>query len=258
LIEARQAMAERQPQAPTAAAPAGGLVMPDPLGGREERGGALAYLLDALRLRPAGRRVLSTLSILLFLVGAGMFTYPFITDVYTEQVIQKPLADEFESDELKQAYAAGELEVGDPLTRLRMPKLGVAAVVVNGTSPSALRAGAGHYPTTPLPGEQGNVAIAGHRTTYGKPFNRIDELVVGDEIILETPLAVHTYHVVGPPEGATGTCGRGYACWITHPADWNVVAPLDGAFLTLTSCHPKGSAKQRIIVRAQLVQSVPR
>ena len=237
----------------------GGLVMPDPFGGKEPtRTGAMSYLLDALRLRPAGRRALSLLSVLLFLVGAGMFAYPFVTDIYAEQVIQSGLDEHFESDEFREAYTAGTLKVGDPLTRIHIPKVGVDAVVVNGTSPSALRAGAGHYPNTPLPGAAGNVGIAGHRTTYGKPFNRIDELLVGDEIRLDTPIATHIYRVVAPPAGVATPCERGKGCWVTHPADWSVVAPLEGSFLTLTSCHPKGSARQRIIVRAELVESVAR
>ncbi|HWH31127.1 MAG TPA: class E sortase [Egibacteraceae bacterium] len=235
--------------------------MPDPFGGKEPSGGgAVSYLLDSLRLRPAGRRALSLLSVLLFLVGAGMFAYPFVTDIYAEQVVQSGLEDTFDSAEFRQAYEAGELKAGDPLTRIHIPKIGVAAVVVNGTSPSALRAGAGHYPNTPLPGAQGNVGIAGHRTTYGKPFNRVDELLVGDEIRLETPIAIHTYRVLAPPADVATPCDkdRRLGCWITHPADWSVVAPMEGYFLTLTSCHPKGSARQRIIVRAELVESVAR
>ena len=61
-----------------------------------------------------------------------------------------------------------------------IPALNVDTVVVEGTGATALRAGAGHYPNTPLPGEEGNVAIAGHRTTYGKPFANLDRLAVGD------------------------------------------------------------------------------
>lgn len=252
-------MADRTPVMTTTAPAEGGLVMPDPFGGRDpSRTGAFGYLLDALRLRPAGRRALSWLSLLLFLVGAGMFTYPFVTDLYAEQVVQSGLEDHFDSDEFREAYTSGTLKPGDPLTRIHIPKVGVAAVVVNGTSPSALRAGAGHYPNTPLPGAKGNVGIAGHRTTYGKPFNRVDELRVGDEIMLETPIATHTYKVIAPPPGVTAPCGQDRGCWITHPGDWSVVAPLEGSFLTLTSCHPKGSARQRIIVRAELVSSAAR
>src|SRR5437764_10277206 len=136
------------------------------------------------------------------------------------------------------------LREGDPLTRIEIPAIGVDTIVVQGTSPSALRAGAGHYPNTPLPGQRGNVAIAGHRTTYGRPFNRIDEMKVGDSVILTTPVGRYTYIVSRPP-------------WITNPFDWSVVANTKDPELTLTACHPKGSANQRIIIRAKLTKSEP-
>jgi sortase A len=231
--------------------------MPDPLGPNAPRGrGRTGYLLDAIRLRPIGRRALSALSLVLFLAGAGMFAYPFVTDIYAEQLVQRPLDDQFNTVELREQYETRTVATGDPLTRIIMPSLGVDALVVEGTSPAALRAGAGHYPNTPLPGEVGNVAIAGHRTTYGRPFSRIDELELGDEIRLKTPLATHRYRVVGHPAGAARPCPTG-ACWIVAPNDWSVVAPTDEAMLTLTTCHPKGSARERLIIRAQLVESVP-
>ncbi len=231
--------------------------MPDPMGGQAPRGnGRVAYLLDALRTRPAGRRALSVLSTVLFVAGAGMFAYPLATDLYSTQVLQERLAERYEAPGYVQRYASGTIADGEPLTRLAMPRLGVDALVVEGTSPVALRAGAGHYPNTPLPGEPGNVAIAGHRTTYGKPFNRLDEMQVGDEVRLETPLATHIYRVVPAPQVPT-PCPNG-ACWITTPTDWGVIGPLNGSTLTLTTCHPKGSARQRLILRAQLVESIPR
>jgi sortase A len=242
---------------PPAAPVRQGLAMPDPLGSNAPRGrGRVSYLLDAIRLRPIGRRALSALSLILFLAGAGMFTYPFVTDIYAEQLIQRPLDDQFNTVELREQYETRTVATGDPLTRIIMPTLGVDALVVEGTSPAALRAGAGHYPNTPLPGEVGNVAIAGHRTTYGRPFNRIDELRLGDEIRLKTPLATHRYRVVGHPADASRPCPTG-ACWIVAPNDWSVVAPTDSAMLTLTTCHPKGSARERLIIRAELVESVP-
>jgi sortase A len=235
-----------------------GLAMPDPLGERPPSGrGALAYLFDALRLRPVGKRTLSLLSVLLFLGGAGMFAYPLATDVYADQVVQVQLEDAFDAPEIRETYALRQVRTGEPLTKIVMPDIGVDALVVEGTSPAALRAGAGHYPTTPLPGEAGNVAIAGHRTTFGKPFNRIDELAVGAEIRLVTPLATHVYRVVPAPADVPRPCPTG-ACWITHPTDWGVVAPMDGAMLTLTTCHPKGSARERLILRAELVDTIDR
>lgn len=206
------------------------------------------FLLDALRRRRGGRMLLSGLTGLLFLAGAGMFSYPFVTDLYTDQVIQDRLDAEFATQD-DDAWEARE--VGSPLTRIVIPDIDLSMVVVEGTSPAALRAGAGHYPNTPLPGEVGNVGIAGHRTTYGRPFNRVDELEPGDQIWLLTPVGDHRY-VVSEPHPDIGTNP-----WVTTPDDWGVVAPSDEALLTLTSCHPKGSAAQRIIVRAELVESLP-
>lgn len=231
--------------------------MPSPVGDVAPRPqGAFAYFMDALKVRPAGRRAMSTLAVILCLGGAGMFAYPLVTDVYATQVLQQQLADRYNSDDFQQRYVTRTVKYGDPLTRIVIPSLGVKAVVVEGTSAAALRAGAGHYPSTPLPGEQGNVAIAGHRTTYGKPFNRIDELGIGKKIFLETPLATYTYRVVAHPADAVSPCPNG-ACWITTPTDWSVVAPTPRPSLTLTSCHPKGSAAQRIILRAELVKTGP-
>ena len=99
---------------------------------------------------------------------------------------------------LRQAYLERRIQVGDSLTRIKIPAIDVDVVVVEGTSASALRAGAGHYPSTPLPCEQGNVGIAGHRTTYGRPFNNLDLLAPGDLIVLETPIGICTYKVSEP------------------------------------------------------------
>jgi sortase A len=206
------------------------------------------FVLDTIRRRRLGRMFVSGLTVVLFMVGAGMFTYPFFTDLYTDRVVQDRLGDEFAAMEVADWEAP---EVGAPLTRIVIPAIDVSTVVVEGTSPAALRAGAGHYPNTPLPGEVGNVGIAGHRTTYGRPFNRVDELAAGDEIWLLTPVGDHRY-VVSDPDPEIGENP-----WVTGPNDWGVVAESDEALLTLTSCHPKGSAAQRIIVRAELVESLP-
>src|SRR3546814_693306 len=131
----------------------------------------------------------------------------------------------------------------DSLTRLIIPAIEVDVVVVEGTTASALRAGAGHYADTPLPCEIGNVAIAGHRTTYGRPFHNLDLLEVGQQITLETPIGDCTYEVNRDP-------------FVVSPTQTEVVANTpDEATLTLTTGHPKGSARQRLIVKATLVSS---
>ncbi len=206
---------------------------------------------DALR-RPGGRRALSVLSLVLALAGVGMFAYPFGTDLYSRQ-IQSRLRSEFDDPEFVEAYQLRKIKVGQGLTRLRIPELGVAVLVVEGTTPSALKAGAGHYVGTPLPGEEGNVAIAGHRTTFGRPFNRIDELTAGDKIYLDTPFATFEYTLVAGFDGHANP-------WPTSPNDFSVVAPPrtpGQKTLTLTTCHPKGSAKQRLILRALMSKSTP-
>lgn len=189
------------------------------------------------------RRTLTGAAVALALVGVGLVAYPFATDLWAAR-IQSGLAGDFAAS--VDTFRAGEIRVGDPLTQLEIPKLGVDVIVVEGTSLAALRAGAGHYPETPLPGERGNVAIAGHRTTYGKPFNRLDELMPGDRVILTTPIGRHVYEITQRP-------------WVVDPMDWSPVNDFakGGSFLTLTSCHPEGSADFRIVARAELVRSEP-
>ena len=130
---------------------------------------------------------------------------------------------------------------GDPLAKLTIPSIDLEKIVIEGVRPSDLEDGPGHFPETPLPGQYGNAAIAGHRTTHGQPFNRIDEVQVGDEVIVETIVGRFTYIVTGQV--------------IVSPNDYQLVIPTTDptvATLTLTSCHPKFSAKQRIVVTAVL------
>ena len=191
-----------------------------------------------LRRHRWARVSMSLLSVGLLLGAVGMLGYPFYTNLYQTR-LQQRLDNQFVSPELEQAYRAGEVGTGDALTRIRIPAIDVDVVVVEGTTASALRAGAGHYPTTPLPCENGNVAIAGHRTTYGKPFSNLDRLEPGDDIILETPIGSCTYKVSEQP-------------YIVAPQATDVIAPTPHAALTLTTCHPKGSAAKRLIIRAEL------
>lgn len=136
-----------------------------------------------------------------------------------------------------------ELEDGDALARLEIPAIGRNDIVVAGVSTADLKRGPGHFPDTPLPGQLGNAAIAGHRTTYGEPFGDVDKLQVGDEIIATTLNGTFTYRVTGQQ--------------IVESNEYWVVATADPtkATLTLTSCHPKYSAKRRIVIFSELVAS---
>jgi len=134
------------------------------------------------------------------------------------------------------------LAKGDALAIIEMPTLGKRVYAVAGVAPKDLKRGLGHYPGTPMPGQLGNSAFAGHRTTYGAPLFNIDKLRVGDEIIVRTLLREQFVYVVSEPPR------------VINSQDSSVIATTDRsvASLTLTSCHPKYSAKQRIVVTAVL------
>jgi sortase A len=205
-------------------------------------GGGGAFILDFFRTRPWAKRAVSILSAILLIGGVALLAYPFATNLYQNR-LQDKLSKQFASQSLKQKYRNRAVGVGDSLTRIKMPAIHVDVVVVEGITPTALRAGAGHYPSTPLPCEKGNVAIAGHRTTYGKPFADIDQLRVGDQIELDTPVGGCIYQLKRPP-------------FVVDKADLSVLNPTNDKTLTLTSCHPKGSAAKRIIVKADWVKDL--
>jgi sortase A len=139
------------------------------------------------------------------------------------------------------APSTGAPAEGSPVALLQIPKIGVNKVVVEGTNTPDLRQGPGHYQGTPLPGQAGNAAIAGHRTTYGAPFYNLDALHPGDEIMLTTPQGVFTYKV----DRST----------VVSPSDRSVLLASATPELTLTTCNPRFSASSRLVVQALLVSS---
>jgi sortase A len=140
---------------------------------------------------------------------------------------------------------------GDAIARLEIPKIGVDKVVVEGVQTEELRKGPGHYRSTPLPGQPGNAAIAGHRTTYGAPFADIDQLQPGDEIIATTPQGRFVYKVKAQKAADGSVSGH----FIVSPTALYVLDQTEENLLTLTACHPKYSASQRIVVQAVLVDT---
>ena len=129
---------------------------------------------------------------------------------------------------------------GDSIARIQIPSIGVDEYVVEGTDLESLRKGPGHYPETPLPGEKGTSAIAGHRTTYGAPFRHIDELDRGDRITIDMPDGRFIYRVEESK--------------IVDDQDLSVLDPVGYRRLMLSACHPLYSAAQRIIVYAREVR----
>jgi sortase A len=122
-----------------------------------------------------------------------------------------------------------------------IPKIGLNKAIVEGIGTADLREGPGHYSNTPLPGESGNAAIAGHRTTYGAPFYRLNELGSGDQITVTTPQGNFRYVVNRSIE--------------VDPSDVSVIDPTTTNELTLTTCTPRFSAARRLIVQAALVSA---
>jgi sortase A len=181
------------------------------------------------------------------------------------------------------------LPAGRGFANLYIPQFGkdFARTVVQGTSDSDLDAGPGHYVSSQLPGQLGNFAVAGHRVGKGQPFLNLDKLRPGDKIVVQTASNWYVYSVLGSRSAylaaskitdparreaaiaaalatpdSQGVRGR----QIVNPAAVQVISPVPGrpfaavtrALLTLTTCHPKYSADQRLIVHAQLSRAVPR
>lgn len=142
-------------------------------------------------------------------------------------------------------------EEGSPGGFIEIPKIALRSkAFVEGVAKADLQRGPGHYPGTPFPGQPGNSGIAGHRSTYGAPFNRLDELEPGDDVVMYTPQGEFTYKVVAPPDGLG--IERGLGWYTVAPNDVTVLEDFGDNRITLTACHPKYSAKQRIIVHAVL------
>src|SRR5436305_151450 len=128
---------------------------------------------------------------------------------------------------------------GDAIAIIEIPKISVNKAVVQGVGTEDLKKGPGHYPTTPMPGEKGNAAIAGHRTTYGHPFYDLDALKPGDDIFISTRQGKFQYKVDHSMN--------------VDPHDVAVLDPTTDNLLTLTTCTPRFSAAQRLIVVSKLM-----
>jgi sortase A len=132
---------------------------------------------------------------------------------------------------------------GDAIAKIDIPSIGVSEYVVEGTDVDSLRKGPGHYPDTPLPGEAGTTAIAGHRTTYGAPFRRIDQLKRGNRILVDMPDGRFVYRVQSTK--------------VVDDQDLSVLDSVGYQRLVLSACHPLYSAAERIIAFARLIRREP-
>ena len=195
--------------------------------------------------------LLITLGVALMLfVGWQLFWTDVVADADAGQVVttieQDPAGPQWVQP--KQA------KLGDAFAIVRIPRFGAtfARTLYEGTTKDVLMRGIGHYEETSLPGAIGNFAMAGHRTTYGKPFNQIDKLVEGDVILVETKDTYFVYRVTGHQ--------------IVPPTQVSVLLPVPdqpgkkptAAVLTMTTCHPEFSARERYIAYAELDATFPR
>lgn len=205
-------------------------------------------------------RVIGELGIPVGLVLLLLYAYLLWgTDSYTEErqrALQRQLSQRFDHEpngklsREKRSDAPGKIKLGDALALLRIPRLGAdyQYAIVEGVGPEELRTGPGHLPESAMPGQIGNFVVSGHRTTYAAPFNRIDELRRGDDIVVEAAEARYTYRVVRKTT--------------VDPTDLSVIEPVPEqpkrrptqAMITMTTCHPKYSARQRLIVYGVLAK----
>lgn len=127
--------------------------------------------------------------------------------------------------------------INAPVGLLSIPSIGVSFTIVEGVGAAQLEQGPGHYPGTPLPGEPGNAAVAGHRTTYAHPFYDLTNLHKGDAIYVLTPQGRFKYTVVGSQ--------------VVAPTDTAILDSTSSApTLTLTTCNPRYEASSRLVVTA--------
>ncbi len=192
------------------------------------------------------------------LISLGVFVLLFVawelwwTDVTADRaqaVTVKRLVNDFtEHRSADVAHPDDAVPGGGAFAIVRIPRFGddYARPVYQGTDPDTLTKGLGQYTGTAPPGAVGNFSLAGHRTTYGRPLNEVQRLRNGDRIIVETAEEFYVYTVASHE--------------IVAPTDTDVIAPVPDrpgatpstAYLTLTTCHPEYSARQRYVVHARL------
>lgn len=167
---------------------------------------------------------------------------------------QARLEDELERRERQVAAAPGKATLrtlaarearrigkGQPVGRIELPTVGERHVIVEGTSTANLRRGPAHYAGSSLPGQNGTFAVAGHRTTYGAPFRKLDKLDRGEKIVVAMPYGRFTYEVEKTR--------------IVKPSEVWVTRRVGHERLVLTACHPLYSASERIVVFARLAKA---
>jgi LPXTG-site transpeptidase (sortase) family protein len=194
--------------------------------------------------------LLRILGIVLILAGVGVIFAPKIQNMFSikdqeKALVEWRISEEQYDEKLKEIKEEEKLELKEgkppadfPL-RMLIPVINLDTMVFDGTDRETLKKGPGHIIGTSYPGSIGTVAISGHRTTYGAPFFNIDKLKAGDEITLESFDTIYRYIVT--------------ELMIVEPTDVWVLNPTPYPSLVLTTCNPKYSAKERLIIFAKMV-----
>ena len=177
---------------------------------------------------------------------------PSATDDTSDGATDGATGDELDGEVFTAPVDLVAPEPGQPIARIDIPSIGSDFIMVQGVDLKWLQKGPGHFPQTPLPGQPGNAAVAGHRTTWQAPFNRIDELAPGEPIIVTTLQGRFVYRVDEHITDDGGTSGH----FIVGPDDVSILDQSAVNRLTLMACHPKFSAAQRIVVTATLTSDV--
>ena len=173
----------------------------------------------------------------------------WVTDWFSDQQ-QEQIADDLRDEWARPVPGLEPSDFGDAFAFLHIPSFGPGwqpRAVIEGTDPDVLAEGPGHYVNSAMPGAPGNFAMAGHRVGLGSPFLDLDQLGPGDAVLVETADSWFTYRVTDSE--------------VVHPSNVSVVAPVpggaldaepQGSYLTMTTCHPKFSNRERLVVHAQL------
>ncbi len=132
-------------------------------------------------------------------------------------------------------------EAIEEIGTIEIPRLGLTQRLMHGVTLRNIDLGPSHWPGSAMAGEAGNMVVAGHRVTHGRPFRNIDQLVAGDQILVTARGRQATYQVASK--------------FVVTPDRTDIANPTDTPMLTMFACHPPGSARLRYVVRADLVST---
>lgn len=187
-----------------------------------------------------GRLCLRWMQRLFFIAGALAISCVVLTLLHAkiyQETAGSALQKQITAQQHKVGLSRAAAKEGDVLGRIEIPRLGVKVAVLEGTTSQTLRLGVGHIEGTALPGEPGNIGIAGHRDTY---FRALKDIRINDEIQIQTPTGLSPYEV--------------NSVQVVDPNDTGVLAPSAGFAITLITCYPFhfiGAAPERFIVHAR-------